>query len=41
MEPGFNIQFPEGKPVNSMLPVATEQVGCVTVPATGAAGIAG
>lgn len=41
MAPGFSIQFPAGKPVNTMLPVATKQVGCVTVPATGADGIAG
>ena len=33
--------MPAGNPVNKMLPVARKQVGCVTVPATGADGIAG
>jgi hypothetical protein len=33
------VHVPElGKPVNSILPVATEQVGCVTVPITGVLG---
>ena len=41
--PGFRVrvQFPEGSPVKGTLPVATEQDGCVMVPVTGAAGVAG
>ena len=39
--PGLITQFPVGKPVNTTLPVATEQVGCVIVPTVGAAGVAG
>lgn len=38
--PGFNVQIPEGKPLNAILPVATVQVGWVTVPVTGAGGTA-
>jgi len=41
MAPGLIVQFPAGKPVNNTLPVATEHVGCVIVPATGADGVAG
>ena len=41
MFPGFIVQFPAGSPVNSMLPVANEQVGCVIVPAVGAEGVTG
>ena len=41
MFPGFIVQFPVGSPVNSMLPVANEQVGCVIVPAVGAEGVTG
>ena len=34
-----NVQIPvAGKPVNSTLPVATAQVGCVMVPIAGVAG---
>ena len=39
--PGLIIQLPAGNPLNSMLPVATEQVGWVMVPTIGAAGVAG
>ena len=39
--PGLIVQFPDGKPVKSTLPVATVQVGCVIVPAVGTAGVAG
>ena len=39
--PGLIIQFPEGRPVNTTLPFATAQVGCVIVPMVGAAGVAG
>lgn len=38
--PGLIVQFPEGKPLNTTLPVATEQVGCVIVPTTGVEGVA-
>ena len=35
-----NVQVPEaGKPLNTTLPVATAQVGCVIVPTEGAAGV--
>ena len=34
-----NVHVPvEGKPLNTTLPVAKEQVGCVIVPTTGAEG---
>ena len=37
--PGFNIHGPfDGKPFNTTLPVATEQVGWVIVPTVGAVG---
>jgi hypothetical protein len=41
--PGFRVrvQLPEGRPLNGTLPVANEQVGCVTVPVTGAVGVEG
>ena len=39
--PGLMIQVPAGKPDNTTLPVATEHVGCVMAPATGAAGVTG
>jgi hypothetical protein len=41
MAPGLITQFPEGKSFNSTLPVETEQVGWVMVPAVGDAGVAG
>lgn len=41
--PGFRVrvQFPEGSPLNATLPVATEHVGWVVSPVTGAVGTAG
>ena len=41
IEPGLIVQFPDGKPFNITLPVATEHVGCVIVPTVGAGGVAG
>ena len=38
--PGLMVQFPDGKPFKTTLPVATVQVGCVRVPTVGAVGIA-
>jgi len=35
------VQLPEGKLLNTTLPVASAQVGCVMVPTTGAAGVTG
>ena len=37
--PGLMVQFPDGKPLNITLPVATEQVGCVIAPTIGAVGV--
>ena len=39
--PGFIVQFPEGKPLKTTLPVALAQVGWVIVPTVGAAGVRG
>lgn len=41
--PGFlvNVHVPDGNPLSTTLPVATVQLGCVTVPADGAAGTGG
>ena len=39
MLPGFIVQFPAGKPLNSTLPVAREQVGWVIVNINGATGV--
>ena len=39
--PGLMVQLPDGKPLNTTLPVDTAQVGCVIVPTTGAVGVAG
>jgi len=39
LPPGLIVQFPAGKPDNATLPVATVQVGCVTVPIVGVAGV--
>ena len=41
--PGLTVtvHVPEGNPVNSTLAVATKQVGWLTVPITGAEGLAG
>ena len=41
MPPGFIVQVPAGNPLNTTLPVATAQVGCVINPTSGAAGVAG
>ncbi|MFN8275697.1 MAG: hypothetical protein U0X58_12560 [Flavobacteriaceae bacterium] len=35
------VQVPAGSPVSSILPVAVEHVGCVTVPMVGADGVGG
>ena len=35
------VQFPAGSPFKTMLPVATEQVGWVIIPAVGAEGVTG
>ena len=40
MPPGLTVQFPAGNPLNTTLPVATVQVGCVMVPTMGAVGVA-
>ena len=37
--PGLIVQFPAGKPFNTTLPVANEQVGWVIVPTVGADGV--
>ena len=39
--PGLIVQFPAGKPLNTTLPVATVQVGCVIIPTVGAVGVTG
>jgi hypothetical protein len=39
--PGLIVQFPEGNPVNSALPVAIVHSGCNIVPAVGAEGVTG
>lgn len=36
--PGFIVQLPEGRPLNTTLPVAKPHVGCVIDPTTGAVG---
>lgn len=41
MAPGLIVQFPAGKPFSITEPVETVQVGCVMVPAVGAAGVTG
>ena len=41
MFPGLIIQFPEGNPLKTTLPVSTSQVGWVIVPTVGASGVAG
>jgi hypothetical protein len=39
--PGLIVQFPAGKPLNTTLPVADAQVGCVIAPTVSAVGVAG
>lgn len=39
--PGLIVQFPVGKPVNTTLPVANAQSGCVIVPIVGAGDVSG
>src|SRR5664280_796196 len=39
--PGLMVQLPEGNPLNTTLPVANAQVGCVIVPIAGAVGVTG
>jgi len=41
MDPGLMVQFPDGKPPSSTLPVAISQVGWVIVTTTGAEGAPG
>jgi len=41
MAPGLMVQFPAGKPLNTTLPVAIAQVGCVIMPTIGAVGVKG
>ena len=41
IDPGLIVQLPAGNPLNTTLPVAVEQVGCVIVPTVGADGVAG
>ena len=41
MPPGLIVQLPEGKPLNTTLPVAVAQVGCVMLPTNGALGVVG
>lgn len=38
---GLIVQLPKGKLFNTAVPVAIVHSGCVTVPAVGAAGVAG
>ena len=39
--PGLIVQLPAGKPLNTTLPIATAQVGCMMMPTKGATGVAG
>jgi len=39
--PGLMLQFPAGKPLNSTLPEASVQVGCIIEPTNGADGVTG
>ena len=41
IDPGLMFQLPDGKPLNTTLPVATAHVGCVMMPTNGAAGVTG
>ena len=38
---GLIVQFPDGNPDNSILPVAVAHVGCVIAPGIGAVGVTG
>lgn len=39
--PGFMVQLPADKPLNTTLPVETEQVGCTVELTVGADGVTG
>jgi len=39
--PGFNVQLPDGKSLNTTEPVPRAHVGCVIVPTVGAVGVEG
>jgi len=39
--PGLIVQFPDGKPLSTTIPVETVHVGCVIVPTIGTAGVTG
>ena len=39
--PGLIVQLPIGKPLNTTLPVATIQVGCIMFPTEGTVGVEG
>jgi hypothetical protein len=39
--PGFSVQVPDGRPFRVTLPVATEQLGCITDAIWGAGGVPG
>jgi hypothetical protein len=41
INPGLIVQFPDGNPFNTTLPVDTMQVGGVMAPTVGADGVAG
>jgi len=41
IDPGLRIHVLAGNPLNTTLPVATSQVGCVIAPTIGAEGFAG
>ena len=41
IDPGLMVQLPDGKPLNTTLPVDTAHVGCVMMPTNGAAGVTG
>ena len=41
IEPGLRVQFPAGRPLKSIFPVATEQLGWVIELTVGAAGVIG
>jgi len=41
IDPGLRVQLPDGKPLNTILPVATAQVGCIILFIVGAEGVTG